>query len=249
MTQCKLRVQPGYQLFRPFFENIPQWFDEKGTVLHSKRNVVKALRLADGTPVVVKRYCVPHLVPRLCYTFGRRSKARRAYEFALRLHDMGIDTPPPVACLEERNYGLFGLSYFVCRRDDRPSLNVLYSLDGSERETLIEALANFLISLHGKGFLHGDLNLSNILYERKADGAFHFCVIDTNRSRFCRRQPSRKTCLRNLVRVTHNRPLMELIVGCYARLRGWDEQKCVQWVSLRLTHFEQRKKAKHALRK
>lgn len=248
MTRYSLRVQPGYRRFKPFFENMPQWFDGKGTVLHAKRNVVKAVRLADGTPVVVKRYCVPHLVPRLCYTFGRRSKARRAYDFALRLHDLGVDTPAPVACLEERTCGLFGLSYFVCRRDDRPSLNVLYTLEGSERETLIDAFADFLVCLHGKGFLHGDPNLSNILYEQRPDGTVRFSVIDINRSRFCR-QPSRKTCLRNLVRVTHNRELMGAIVGSYARRRGWDEQESVQWVALRLTHFEQRKRAKHALRK
>ena len=257
MTRRTLRLLPGYQCFKPFFDNIPAWFDQKGEELHRGRNTVKLIRLADGTPVVVKRYCVPNLVPRLCYTFGRRSKARRAYEFAARLNDLGIDTPAPVACIEERNWGLFGLSYFVSLLDQRPSLEVLYDDLFLAHEELAEAFARFLVLMHSKGFLHGDLNLSNILYEQvelpQSPGeaspgcSFRFAVIDTNRSRFCRK-PSRKRCLRNLVRITHKRSLMREIVGHYARLRGWHQEKCINWVMERLIHFEQRNKAKHALK-
>ena len=257
MTRRKLRLQNGYQNFRPFYDNIPSWFDQKGEELHKGRNTVKLIRLADGTPVVVKRYGVPNFVPRLCYTFGRRSKARRAYEFASRLHDLGIDTPAPVACIEERDWGFFGLSYFVSRHDQRPSLEVLYDDLFLAHDDLAEAFASFLVRMHSKGFLHGDLNLSNILYEQVEDDqqpetaaqhcTFRFAVIDINRSRFCR-QPSRKRCLRNLVRITHKRPLMREIVGHYARLRGWHQEKCINWVMDRLTHFEQRNKAKHALK-
>ena len=257
MTRRTLRLLPGYQCFKPFFDNIPSWFDQKGEELHRGRNTVKLIRLADGTPVVVKRYCVPNLVPRLCYTFGRRSKARRAYEFAARLNDLGIDTPAPVACIEERNWGLFGLSYFVSLLDQRPSLEVLYDDLFLAHDELAAAFARFLVLMHSKGFLHGDLNLSNILYEQvelpQSPGeaspgcSFRFAVIDTNRSRFCRK-PSRKRCLRNLVRITHKRSLMREIVGHYARLRGWHQEKCINWVMERLIHFEQRNKAKHALK-
>lgn len=247
MTRRRIRLNPAYALFRPFLDNLPGFFDRQGTPLHEGRNTVKAFRLADGTPVVVKRYRVPHLVPRLAYTLGRRSKARRAHEFALRLPYLGIDTPAPIGCIEERAWwGLFGLSYFVCLQDKRPSLWDLYNPALPRRDELIEAFAAFLVHAHLHGFLHGDLNLSNILYDTDEDARFRFAVIDTNRSHFSR-HPGHHRCLRNLVRVSHDRALLGHIVRAYARLRHWPPEECERYVMAKLTRFERRDAAKHRL--
>lgn len=247
MTRRRFQLHPAYTSLRPFLHALPEHFLTRGTVLTAERNVVKAFDLPEGLHIVVKRYRVPHLVPRLAYSLGRRSKARRAYEFALRLPALGIDTPAPVGYIEERNgWGLFSLSYFACLSDARPSLWDLYQPDLPRRSELIEAFAEFLVNAHHKGFLHGDLNLSNILYDTDEQGHFRFAVIDTNRSRFVP-QPGRRRCLRNLVRISHDRALLSGIVRAYARLRQWDAEACEQFVMTRLTHFERRDNAKHRL--
>lgn len=246
MTRWRRHINPSYALFSPFMDNLPGFFAEKGTLLHEGRNTVKAFRLADGTPVVVKRYRVPHFLPRLGYSLGRRSKARRAFEFALRLPYLGIDTPTPVGYIEGRCGGIFGLSFFVCLHDGRPSLWDLYREDLPERDALVEGFAQWLVHAHVRGFLHGDLNLSNILYDRDDEGRLRFAVIDTNRSRFAR-HPGRRRCLRNMVRISHDRTLLEDIVRAYARLRQWDAERCTRFVMEKLTHFEQRHAMKRRL--
>ncbi len=50
----------------------------------NNRNKVDLASL-DGKPVVVKKYKRTNLLTGIIYTFFRKSKARRAYEHALRL--------------------------------------------------------------------------------------------------------------------------------------------------------------------
>ena len=95
--------------------------------------------------------------------------------------------------------------------------------------------------MHSKGILHGDLNLSNFLYERQEDGQFSFVMIDINRSQFCDGVPSDGTCLNNLVRLTHRRDLYEDLIRRYAVLRGWDADSTARKALSLLDHFENRK--------
>jgi len=68
----------------------------------------------DGTLVNAKRYCLPHLLNRLVYSTGlRKPKGLRAFTYPTRLLERGIETPEPIAYIEQRRCGLLGLSYFV----------------------------------------------------------------------------------------------------------------------------------------
>ena len=96
-------VNPSFQHLQEFARQIPERFDSDGTLLYRKRNVVKLYEI-DGMRVVVKRYKVPMFHQRVDYTFIRPSKAKRAYLFALRLQEMGIETPTPIAYIEEGKY-------------------------------------------------------------------------------------------------------------------------------------------------
>lgn len=242
----KVVLNPRYAGLRAFVEHLPQQFDH-GVTLHAGRNSVKLFiggETGDADGFVVKRYRRPHLLQRLAYRWLRPSKAERAYRFAFRLAELGIDTPEAVAYAEERGGLFFGLSYFVSRRCTDPSLySVLveapvFSCDLAAR------LAAFLVETHEKGFLHGDLNLTNILYHPLPDGGVHFTVIDTNRSHFIDR-PSQEVCLHNLVRLTHRHELMEFVVREYARLRGWSPDACWCRVRVLLLAFERKEARKN----
>ena len=62
--------------------------------------------------LVVKRY-KSHFLPENRLHFFRASKARRAYQYALHLEQLQINTPEAVAYIEIKENGLFSTGYFV----------------------------------------------------------------------------------------------------------------------------------------
>jgi tRNA A-37 threonylcarbamoyl transferase component Bud32 len=240
----RIEVHPQFREVSEFVQHIPFLFSTKGETLYEGRNCVKRFPSQLGD-LVVKRFKRPHILQRIAYTFFKKSKAERAYLYAGFFRERGIDTPHEVAFIEEKHGGLLRDSYFVCavcpdaeirdtlRRPDCP-------------EALVRALAAFLVEVHTRGILHGDLNLTNILFRQEPDGHYHFTLIDTNRSRFLA-SPTRRDCLHNLRTLTHERPLLRRLLGAYCELRGWDTEACLQTVLQELEGMERRKEMKKKL--
>lgn len=235
-----ITVNPSYQSLENFIRILPEVFQSQGIMLHNKRNVVKRFDV-DGLPLVVKRYKVPLFFQRIDYTFFRPSKAKRAYLFAMRLKELGISTPDPVAFIECKRYGFFRQGYFVSTLTEHPDLKSNISLLDTDH-VLFDGLIDYLVMLHAKGFLHGDTNLSNFLFH-KEDGHYEFEVIDVNRSHF-KETPTQEECLANLMRITRDRQLSARIVSAYAERRGWDAEESVRFVHHLIDKYEQKRKAR-----
>lgn len=229
-----------------FMMSLPESFAEgKGEILYDKRNQIRRfVQQSEGLPevIIVKRYKRPNFFQGLSYSTFWRNKAEKAYAFAERLLAMGIDTPRPLGALTQRNaLGWTKQYYFASTENTDQSCWVLLESSDKELEPLIEALAQYLVTLHEKGFLHGDTNLSNFLWHKETDGSYHFAVIDVNRSKFLGRPASKKESLDNLFRLTHNRALLEQIIKKYARLRNWYEEQAIREINNAVTRFEQKK--------
>ncbi len=229
-----------------FMESLPKNFaDGKGEILYDKRNQIRRFsQTSEGLPasIIVKRYKRPNFFQGLSYSTFWHNKAEKAYLFAEQLLAMGIDTPRPLGALTLRNaFGWVRQYYFASTENNDRSCWVLLEPDFEGKEPLTEALAQYLVTLHEKGFLHGDTNLSNFLWHQEGDGNYHFAVIDVNRSKFLGRPANRKESLDNLFRLTHNRQVMELIIRNYARLRQWDENQALKEVNDAVNRFEQKK--------
>lgn len=232
-------VNPLYSRYRSFVESIAEYFSTNGEMIYNKRNVVKSFD-EDGMRLVVKRYKVPLFVQRVAYTWFRPSKAKRAYVFGLRLQELGINTPEPVGCVEKKRCGLFRQGYFISTYTEHDSLK-------DHRDELLaepiffDSYVRFLIEMHEKGFLHGDQNLSNILFWTE-DGDYRFEVIDINRSHFSDGPASKSQCLSNLMRITRDRSLSGKIVGRYAEIRGWDVDQSIEYVNKQIDKYERKRR-------
>lgn len=231
---------------RPFLERLPEAFAAgEGEIIYDKRNQVRRFIVTlDGRSqtIIVKRFKRPNVLQTLSYSTLWRNKAEKAYLYAERLLQMGIDTPRPLGAVTLRNgIGLVSQYFFASSEDTAPSCLCLRDGTSDDPDGLIGALAEYLITLHEKGFLHGDTNLSNFLYRRSDDGRYTFSVIDINRSTFLDHPATRREALANLFRLTHVRPLLERLIGQYARRRGWDEREALADVTHALDRFEQRK--------
>lgn len=238
-------LNPKYEHLRTFIGQIPDVFEQEGTYIYGgRRNLIKSFHAPDGTILNVKRFQQPRLFNRLVYSLGlRRPKGLRAWLYPQRLQERGIETPEPVAYIEERRCGLLGLSFFIsiqCPYERR-----LYefgdALPGTYEE-MAEALGGLAARMHNAGVLHRDFSPGNVLWMRDEAG-FHFSLVDINRMRFG--AVSCRMGCRNFSRLWGPLRFFQLMARAYARQRGFDEQQCEQWVLSERAAFWRKYVRKH----
>jgi len=228
-----IRINPQYEGLRQYIERLPSVFESEGREIYRKRNLIKVFQAPDGTELNVKRYHVPHGLNALVYSLGiRKSKGLRAWEYPALLKARGIETPEPVAYIEERCMGLLRYSYFVSQQC--PYAHTLYDMAQAEPslyEPMAKALADYAAHMHEEGVLHKDFTPGNILWQRAEDGTFHFSLVDINRLRFG--QVNTQEGLRSLVRLWGPKRFIQLLARAYATRRGADadraEADVMQW--------------------
>jgi len=216
---------PKHKQFSDFVKTIHQHFDKAGTIIYQKRNEIRVFDVC-GVRINVKRFKIPHLLNRIVYTFVRKSKARRSFQYAIRLKEMGIETPEPVAYVLTKRGGLLHYSYYISLQVDHyRALSVVGEGIMNDHEPVLEALASFTADIHKKGIYHKDYSSENILF-KETDGDVSFCLIDLNRIRFGRVSVL-KGCA-NFARIGCQRPFFECIVRKYAEQRHANAEPCLK---------------------
>lgn len=242
-----IRINPRYEGLRQYIERLPGVFENEGREIYRKRNLIKVFLAPDGTELNVKRYHVPHGMNALVYSLGlRKSKGLRAWEYPALLKARGVDTPEPVAYIEERCMGLLRYSYFVSLQC--PYAHTLYDMAKAEPdlyEPMAKALAEYAARMHEEGVLHKDFTPGNILWQQEEDGSFHFSLVDINRMRFGR--VDTQEGLHSLVRLWGPKRFIQLLARAYAARRGADEDRAESDVMRWRTRFWRRYVMKHEI--
>lgn len=176
-------------------------------VLTARRHRVVVLSPPAGAApgeLAVKAFAPAGIIARL-----RGGKARRTWHAAVYLHERGIGTPPPVACLERPRGSRLAESYFVSeflpgRSSFKDELIRLFREEPAcERfMALLEAVAAAVRRMHDAGFQHNDLGNQNILLRREAGGGWtDVAFVDLNRARLRGRPLSARERGRDLSRI------------------------------------------------
>ncbi len=214
----KIVIHPAYEHLREFIAAIPAHAYATAELIRDNRNIVERVEAPGGTMLVVKHFKKPPLIKRLVYSTLTMSKARRSYEYSLRLAQMGIDNAEPAAYIEIERGGLFHTGYYISKFIDAP---LLYDLgQGPERAEVLMAFAEYTAGLHIKGVQHNDYNPKNIFFRRDGDG-YRFSMVDLNRIRFKRRL-TRCECIKEFRRLGFPTDELAAIADRYARVRGWN---------------------------
>lgn len=229
-------INPKYKHLGEWLERLPEDFERLGDVIYDKRNQLRVITAPDGSLLNVKRYCVPHLINRIVYSTGiRQAKGLRAFTYPTRLLERSIDTPEPIAYIEQRHCGLLGVSYFVSVQS--PLRHTLYEL-GEAREGTYEDLANalgrFTAMMHDREVLHLDYSPGNILWDKDEQG-YHFAIVDINRMRFGK--VNMKDGCAALRRLWGPKRFIELIARSYATARHFDPDEAVRLAMQARTAF------------
>ncbi|MDE6755978.1 MAG: lipopolysaccharide kinase InaA family protein [Muribaculaceae bacterium] len=151
-------------------------------IYRGARNTLYDVTAKNGRHLCVKHFRKAKFPNSYIYTTLRHSKARRSFEHAVRLLDLGFSTPRPIAWSERRK-GLKLLdSYYICEYLDLPNIRDWGKMPDADR--LTDALGKFMVELHRAGIYHRDFSPGNILVDRPDGGGYRFYLVDINRMSF-----------------------------------------------------------------
>lgn len=239
-------INPTFQSFQSFVESVPQSFGYEGRTIYKGRNEIKVFQV-NGIEVNVKKYRKPIFLNRIVYSFFRKTKASKAYYNAIKVVDLGFETPEAIAYIEEKSAGLLSYSYFISLQCPYPKeIRELYwgPLDGNE--TLFVDFARYTAALHDKGIYHLDYSPGNVLVGEK-DGKFLFSLVDINRMKFI--PVSLELGCQNFERMFENDAVYTLIATEYAKARGLDVPLCVKSIHKYKDLFLAKKARKKRIKK
>lgn len=224
----KTIIHPDYRELHSFIHALPEEFETSGDLMFQARNTIKSYRV-QGLDLVVKQYGNPLFINRIIYGNFRSSKAKRAYQYALKLRDYGINTPQPLGYIETKKGCILHKSYFISLKSSfNKHLYDLCSLTaGAEADKLARGIAVFTAKLHDLGILHKDYSSGNLLFETK-DHEMIFQVIDLNRMHFGH-VGLKKSC-KNFERLRLNDEVLIRIAEEYAEARSFNKADCVREV-------------------
>ena len=178
----KYQINPQHETaFKDFTLNIKNYFYNNTNTIHKARNELKIIS-HNTLDTVVKSFRVPNIFNQIIYSFFRDSKAKKSYEYSLKI---GQFTPKPIAYIEFYTFFLLKESYFISKKFDydftirEPLLDSTFE----DREEIFKAFARFTLELHNKGIFHNDYSPGNILI-KKEGSEYIFKIVDINRMKF-----------------------------------------------------------------
>jgi len=218
----KLILNPNYSSLNELLSNIQKYFDQNTKTIHKARNELKIIN-HNGIDVVVKSFKVPNILRRVIYTYFRDTKAKKSYEYSLKI---GSFTPNPIGYIEFYKFGLLNQSYFISERFnyDFTIREPLLDDNFKDKTNILKAFAKFTFELHQNNILHQDYSPGNILI-KKEDDNYIFKIVDINRMKF--KDLSLDERLKNFNKLWAINDNLTTIIKEYSKLYNQDEKKCL----------------------
>jgi serine/threonine protein kinase len=220
MTKYKLNGK--YNNFSEFLLNIKEYFNTNEQTIHKARNELKIINY-ENMDTVVKSFKVPNLLRRVYYTYFRDTKAKKSYEYSLKIKEF---TPTPIGYIEFYENNLLNESYFVSEKFeyDFTIREPLVESTFENRDEVFKAFARFTFELHENEILHKDYSPGNILIKKDGDN-FLLKVVDINRMEF--RPLSLDERLLNFSKLWAKDEYLEVMIKEYAILMNEDVNVCI----------------------
>ncbi|WP_142783280.1 lipopolysaccharide kinase InaA family protein [Changchengzhania lutea] len=212
-----------------------------------KRNVIKIIDLEDVL-LNIKAFKIPNIINQIVYTFFRKSKAQRSFEYANTLISLGVGTPRPLAYFEYIKSWLFKESFYVSEQldCDLTYRELTTNFNYPDYNHILRAFTKFTYSLHEKGIHFLDHSPGNTLI--KKNGAnYEFYLVDLNRMKF--ESLDFEARIKNFSRLTIHKSMVEVMSEEYAKLTGENYDKIFNLMWKETEGFQSRFHRKKRIKK
>ncbi len=227
--QIIITINPQFNYMEDFIRQIPQSFNIKGTTIYKARNEIKVTKWGKEC-VNIKKYHTPNLYNAFVYSYIKKTKAERAYSYAMMLQKNSIPTPTPIAYIICKQNGCIRDSYLITCQSTLKRNFYEFGYGGiQQKENIIREFAYFTANLHEKGIYHKDYSPGNILFDTD-NNQIAFEIIDINRMKFSNQKIDIKHGCRNFARLWGNKDFFRILAQYYAEARNANTEKCIKWV-------------------
>lgn len=244
----KFEINPFFKKEQSAIVDLITNFDSlEDSVKSGDRNKIKNAKLSNTT-LCIKAFKKPNLFNKIAYTFFRKSKAQRSFEYANRLLSLGINTPTPIAFFEFKVNGLLNHSFYISEQLDYGltyrDLNT--NLDQTEHENILRAFTRFTHNLHQNNILFLDHSPGNTLIV-KTGNAYEFFLVDLNRMRFGNLSFRSRIC--NFKRLSTHPSVISIMSDELSKLHGSDYNEIYKIMWTATQSFQSNYKRKKYLKK
>lgn len=192
-------------------------FNTKGVyVTKGERNVIKSFKVGEET-LNIKSFKTPKVVNSFVYKHLRKSKAKRSFEYAIKLTACNILTPFPVGYVENSSASGLTSSYYI-------SKHVEYDFDFrvlihnpllANRDEILKQFTKFTFKLHQNSINFLDHSPGNTLIVENGL-KYDFYLIDLNRMQFETMDLAKR--MENLKRLWLSKKMIRIIATEYASI-------------------------------
>ncbi len=201
------------------------FFDEGNLIVKGSRNIIKS-NFLGAEKVNIKFFQKPGLFKSIIYSFFRSTKAKRSFDYANYLIKHHIQTPLPIAYLEERNsFGLLRDSFYISQQIDYDFTirELIHNPLFQNRNVILEQFTEFTYKMHEAEVNFLDHSPGNTLIIDKGNGVYDFYLIDLNRMKF--EKLSIENRLENFKKMWLSKTMIKVVAKRYAELMKQPEEK------------------------
>ena len=183
-----------------------------------KRNIIKFFDL-NGVTINIKSFKIPNLINQVAYKYFRKSKARRSYEYGIKLLENGIGTPQPIAYAENFTFAGLEKSFYVSEhlQSELTFRELVQNPAFPDHENILRQFTNFTFNLHQKGIEFLDHSPGNTLIKKVSEKQYEFFLVDLNRMNFHLAMDISMR-MKNFARLTPKKEMIVVMSNEYAKL-------------------------------
>ena len=200
----------------------------------------------QGLRLAIKRFRNRGAWKKIAYRLST-SKALRSFDHSVRLIEIGLQSPTPIAWREDWQGPWLSQSFYVCAYLDFVHDANALSSPNTEQALEKAALVGATIArMHEAGIAHLDCNGGNLLFARDAAQNWQLHIIDNNRIRFGPVTPSSGVAI--LLHLGLEATPLETLIASYAQARSLPPQLCRDLYDSKLKRFQLKWRIKNATR-
>jgi len=224
MKRIVIKINPEFRTLNKFINELEENFEKGGDTIKNHRNIIKIFNWND-TLVCVKNFGRLTLFNRWAYGTFRESKAKRSYDYALKLIDLGINSPSPIAYIDKfSKNNVLQYSSYICIYEDKTEVleNIIKSklYSDKDKKSIISQYIKLIDSKFLKnGITSRDFNSGNALVTNKENGEYDFSFVDLNRLEF-KKECKKKYIYKMLSNISFDDTIIKYISEVYAKLNN-----------------------------